>query len=112
MDTKVLRRQKLRFRIRKTIKGTADRPRLSVFRSNKDIYAQLIDDVTGVTLAATGVALFATALVALVAVGAAGIGVFAAGLAAFIAQLPELGIGIGNAISKRIYFTLQVPARI
>jgi len=52
MDTKVLRRQKLRYRIRKTIKGTADRPRLSVFRSNKDIYAQIIDDVTGVTLAA------------------------------------------------------------
>jgi large subunit ribosomal protein L18 len=52
MDTKVLRRQKLRFRIRKTIKGTADRPRLSVFRSNKDFYAQIIDDKTGVTLAA------------------------------------------------------------
>ena len=52
MDTKVLRRQKLRYRIRRTVKGTADRPRLSVFRSNKDIYAQIIDDVAGVTLAA------------------------------------------------------------
>jgi large subunit ribosomal protein L18 len=53
MDTKVLRRQKLRYRIRKSIKGTADRPRLSVFRSNKDIYAQIIDDVNGITLAAS-----------------------------------------------------------
>jgi large subunit ribosomal protein L18 len=52
MDTKVLRRQKLRFRIRKTIKGTVDRPRLSVFRSNKAFYAQIINDRTGVTLAA------------------------------------------------------------
>jgi large subunit ribosomal protein L18 len=51
MDTKVLRRQKLRFRIRKTIKGTATRPRLSVFRSNNEIYAQIIDDVNGKTLA-------------------------------------------------------------
>lgn len=48
----VLRRQKLRWRIRKNVNGTALRPRLSVFRSNKDIYAQLIDDATGVTLAA------------------------------------------------------------
>jgi len=47
----VLRRQKLRWRIRKNVSGTAVMPRLSVFRSNKDIYAQLIDDATGVTLA-------------------------------------------------------------
>jgi len=51
MDVKVIRRQKLKWRIRKKISGTAALPRLSVFRSNKDIYAQLIDDVTGVTLA-------------------------------------------------------------
>lgn len=51
MDAKVLRRQKIRYNIRKTVKGTAQRPRLAVFRSNKDIYAQLIDDVTGTTLA-------------------------------------------------------------
>ena len=38
-------------RIRGKISGTADRPRLSIFRSNKNIYAQLIDDVAGVTLA-------------------------------------------------------------
>ncbi len=38
--------------IRKRLSGTAQRPRLSVFRSNKHIYAQVIDDVTGVTLAA------------------------------------------------------------
>jgi len=46
------RRQKLRWRIRAKISGTASRPRLSVFRSNKDIYLQLIDDTTGRTLAA------------------------------------------------------------
>ena len=46
------RRQRIRYRIRRTVVGTAVRPRLSVFRSNKEIYAQLIDDVAGVTLAA------------------------------------------------------------
>ncbi|NER16188.1 50S ribosomal protein L18 [Spongiivirga citrea] len=45
------RRQRLRYRIRKTISGTATTPRLAVFRSNKEIYAQVIDDVNGVTLA-------------------------------------------------------------
>jgi large subunit ribosomal protein L18 len=50
--TKPERRQRIRFRIRKTISGTASNPRLSVFRSNKEIYAQLIDDVNGVTLLA------------------------------------------------------------
>lgn len=51
LDKKVVRRQKLRWRIRAKISGTAQRPRLSVFRSNSDIYVQLIDDVNGVTLA-------------------------------------------------------------
>lgn len=51
-DPKVIRRQKLRWRIRAKVTGTAAKPRLSVFRSNKDIYAQLIDDATGTTLAA------------------------------------------------------------
>jgi large subunit ribosomal protein L18 len=50
--TKSDRRQRIRFRIRKSISGTASNPRLSVFRSNKEIYAQLIDDVNGVTLLA------------------------------------------------------------
>lgn len=50
--TKSDRRQRIRFRIRKIVSGTAAKPRLSVFRSNKEIYAQLIDDVNGVTLAA------------------------------------------------------------
>lgn len=52
LDQKVVRRQKLRWRIRAKISGTAAMPRLSVFRSNSDIYAQLIDDATGTTLAA------------------------------------------------------------
>ncbi|WPR71682.1 50S ribosomal protein L18 [Flavobacterium sp. NG2] len=50
--TKPERRQRIRFRIRKTISGTTAKPRLSVFRSNNEIYAQLIDDVNGVTLLA------------------------------------------------------------
>ncbi|KQO33295.1 LSU ribosomal protein L18P [Flavobacterium araucananum] len=50
--TKSDRRQRIRFRIRKSISGTATNPRLSVFRSNKEIYAQLIDDVNGVTILA------------------------------------------------------------
>ena len=47
---KVLRRQKIRYRIRKSVKGTEQKPRLSVFRSNKDIYVQLIDDSISHTL--------------------------------------------------------------
>lgn len=49
---KAARRQKIRYKIRKKISGTKDRPRLSVFRSNKCIYAQLIDDDGGHTLVA------------------------------------------------------------
>lgn len=45
------RRNKIRRRIRKTVSGTSSRPRLSVFRSNKEIYAQVINDVDGVTIA-------------------------------------------------------------
>ena len=48
---KVERRNKIKFRIRKSVKGTAERPRLSVFRSNKQIYAQVINDIEGKTLA-------------------------------------------------------------
>ena len=40
----------MRFSIRKKVSGTSERPRLAVFRSNKEIYAQLIDDVSNVTL--------------------------------------------------------------
>ncbi|MDX2047356.1 MAG: 50S ribosomal protein L18 [Chitinophagaceae bacterium] len=50
MDAKVIRRQKIRYRVRKQISGTAQKPRLSVFRSNTDIYLQLIDDLSGKTL--------------------------------------------------------------
>lgn len=52
MNVKALRRQRIKYTIRKKISGTAQSPRLSVFRSNKEIYAQLIDDVNGTTLAA------------------------------------------------------------
>jgi large subunit ribosomal protein L18 len=49
--TKLQRRQKIRFGIRKKVSGTTQKPRLSVFRSNADIYVQLIDDSEGKTLA-------------------------------------------------------------
>ncbi len=48
---KVERRIKIKFRVRKNVNGTAERPRLSVFRSNKQIYAQVINDLTGTTIA-------------------------------------------------------------
>lgn len=51
MNNKTIARQKIRFRIRRKVSGTATKPRLSVFRSNTDIYAQLIDDNNGVTIA-------------------------------------------------------------
>src|SRR6476659_5939136 len=57
MDAQKLkhRRQERRaHRVRRKITGTAERPRLSVFRSSKHIYAQLIDDLNGVTVAAAG----------------------------------------------------------
>ena len=44
------RRARIKKRIRKNVSGTSTRPRLSVFRSNKQIYAQVIDDVKGVTI--------------------------------------------------------------
>ncbi|MDP6922275.1 MAG: 50S ribosomal protein L18 [Lutibacter sp.] len=50
--SKLERRQRIKHRIRKIVSGTATKPRLSVFRSNKEIYAQLVDDHAGVTLAA------------------------------------------------------------
>jgi len=53
MDKKILRRQKIRYRIRRKVKGTSSTPRLSVFRSNTEIYAQLIDDDNGVTIASS-----------------------------------------------------------
>ncbi len=50
--SKLERRQRIKHRIRKIISGSATKPRLSVFRSNKEINAQLIDDITGNTLVA------------------------------------------------------------
>jgi large subunit ribosomal protein L18 len=50
--TKQERRYRIKKRIRKIVTGTAEKPRLSVFRSNKQIYAQLVDDTTGNTILA------------------------------------------------------------
>lgn len=51
-NKKAYSRLKIKRRIRKTISGTADRPRMSVFRSNKQIYVQLIDDNNGTVVVA------------------------------------------------------------
>lgn len=50
--TKQERRYRIKMRIRKIVSGTSEKPRLSVFRSNKQIYAQLVNDLTGSTLLA------------------------------------------------------------
>ena len=52
MVSKIARRNKIKTRIRGKISGTAERPRMSVFRSNKGIYVQLINDLAGKTLVA------------------------------------------------------------
>lgn len=49
-SSKEFRRFRIKKRVRKIIDGTPDRPRMSVFRSNKEIYVQLIDDLSGKTL--------------------------------------------------------------
>lgn len=48
--TKTERRKRIKLRIRRTLKGTSDRPRVAIFRSNKQIYAQVVDDENGKTL--------------------------------------------------------------
>lgn len=50
--TKANRRRRIHNRVRKKIQGTSSRPRLAVYRSNRSIYCQLIDDLNGVTIAA------------------------------------------------------------
>ncbi len=50
--TKEQRKKRIKNRIRKIVSGTGTTPRLAVFRSNKEIYAQVVDDVTGVTISA------------------------------------------------------------
>ena len=49
---KIVRRQRRKLRVRRSVSGTSERPRLTVFRSHKNIYAQLIDDLAGRTLVA------------------------------------------------------------
>ena len=50
--SKIQRRQRIKSRIRKVVRGTAEQPRLAVFRSNNEIYVQIIDDTKGTTLLA------------------------------------------------------------
>ena len=50
--TKQERRQRIKYRIRKKLSGNGERPRMTVYRSNKQIYVQLVDDLTGKTLGA------------------------------------------------------------
>ena len=52
-NNKTFRRNRIRKRIKKVVSGTSEYPRLSVFRSNKEIYCQLIDDVNGKTIVQT-----------------------------------------------------------
>jgi large subunit ribosomal protein L18 len=54
MAHKLSSRERRKFRIRNKVNGTADRPRLSIFRSASHIYAQVVNDETGTTLAAAG----------------------------------------------------------
>ena len=49
--TKIERRERIKMRIRKIVSGTAQMPRMTVYRSNKQIYVQFVDDLNGVTLA-------------------------------------------------------------
>ena len=49
--TKIERRERIKMRIHKIVNGTPEQPRMTVFRSNKQIYVQFIDDLAGVTLA-------------------------------------------------------------
>ena len=51
--TKARRRQRIKYRIRKKLSGSGERPRMTVYRSNKQIYVQLVDDLTGLTLVAS-----------------------------------------------------------
>ena len=53
MAQKISKRKKVQYRIRKKVKGTPNKPRLAVFKSNKNIYCQLIDDLNGVTMASS-----------------------------------------------------------
>jgi len=49
-NRKTFRRNRIKMRVRKVVHGSSDRPRMSVYRSNRDIYVQLIDDNAGVTI--------------------------------------------------------------
>ncbi|KAA6349111.1 50S ribosomal protein L18 [termite gut metagenome] len=52
MIMKIERRVRIKYRVRKKVSGTSERPRMTVFRSNKQIYVQIIDDLSGKTLVA------------------------------------------------------------
>ena len=53
MNTKVLRRKRIHYGIRKKIRGSADKPRIAIFRSNNNIYVQAVDDLAGYTIASS-----------------------------------------------------------
>ena len=61
--TKIERRERIKMRIRKIVSGTAQMPRMTVYRSNKQIYVQFVDDLNGVTLASASARSLSTATV-------------------------------------------------
>ena len=84
---KTSRRLRIKRGIRNKISGTAERPRLTVFRSNKAIYAQLVDDTTGVTLAAASSVKFDDAKANTEAAGKVGTSIAEQALAKGISQV-------------------------
>jgi len=82
MKNKKEQRQSRKFRIRAKVTGTSDRPRLAVFRSNKSVYVQVIDDSAGKTLIASKV------------------------LGKTVAKAKELGVGVVAELKKKHILTI------
>ena len=87
--SKEARRNKIRRRIRAAISGTIEQPRLAIFRSNKEIYAQVIDDLSGKTLAAAS------------SKGAAGTKVEQAGVVGKAIAKKAIAAGISSVVFDR-----------
>lgn len=92
--TKIERRYRIKKRIRKIVSGTADRPRMNVFRSNKQIGVQLVDDVQGVTLLAVSSGVKEIA-------GATGTKTEKAGLVGKLVAEKALAAGISEVVFDR-----------